>query len=80
MSRVAIFSIILLFSACGKAINRVPEVQVAINLPLTDPTVTDPCSGAKYFLGEGSQVKAPAVVSLKEYNVRISTNTIQVSN
>ena len=43
-------------------------------------TVTDPCSGAKYFLMDGSPAKAPAVRSLKEYRVQTTSFQIMVTN
>jgi hypothetical protein len=44
-------------------------------------TATDPCSGAKFSLLDGSPQKAPAERSLKAYNVSLQGNTlIHVSN
>jgi nitrite reductase/ring-hydroxylating ferredoxin subunit len=44
-------------------------------------TATDPCSGAKFSLLDGSPQKAPAERSLKEYNVSLQGNTLlHVSN
>lgn len=44
-------------------------------------TATDPCSGAKFLLLDGSPQKAPAERSLKAYNVSLQGNTlIHVSN
>lgn len=43
-------------------------------------TVTDPCSGAKFLLLDGSPAKAPAVKYLKQYRVFASNNTISVTN
>ncbi|MNK81790.1 hypothetical protein D3C87_1015450 [compost metagenome] len=44
-------------------------------------TATDPCSGAKFSLYDGSPQKAPAERSLKSYNVSVQGNTlIHVSN
>lgn len=44
-------------------------------------TATDPCSGAKFLLLDGSPQKAPAERSLKSYNVSLQGNTlIHVSN
>ncbi|MBC7616034.1 MAG: hypothetical protein H7202_08215 [Pedobacter sp.] len=49
---------------------------------LDDPwlTATDPISGAKYLLNDGSPVKAPAKTSLKQYSVVVTTTTLQVTN
>ncbi|WP_412465845.1 hypothetical protein [Pedobacter sp. KLB.chiD] len=44
-------------------------------------TATDPCSGAKFSLLDGSPQKAPAVRSLKTYNISLQGNTLlHVSN
>lgn len=44
-------------------------------------TVTDPCSGGKWLLLDGSPQKAPAVHYLKSYTVRIQgSQNIQVTN
>lgn len=57
-----------------------PEKQCAVVLDDPTFTVTDPCSGAKFLLEDGTPVKAPAELSLKRYNVFISGNTLQVTN
>jgi len=44
-------------------------------------TVTDPCTGAKWLLMDGSPQKAPAVHYLKSYTVRIQgSQLIRVTN
>jgi len=44
-------------------------------------TATDPCSGAKFSLFDGSPQKAPAERSLKAYNITLQGNTLlHVSN
>ena len=44
-------------------------------------TATDPCTGAKYLLTDGSPQKAPAVRSLKIYTTTLRGGlTINVSN
>ena len=47
-----------------------------------DPNLTasDPCSGAKFSLFDGSPVKAPAKKPLKEYQVIITNFTLTVRN
>ena len=58
-----------------------PEGRCAINLDDSGFTATDPCSGAKFLLEDGSPAKAPATVALKEYFVNITGgNTLQVTN
>ncbi len=43
-------------------------------------TATDPCSGAKFSLYDGSPVKAPATRPLKQYQVIITNFTLTVRN
>ncbi|RZK42212.1 MAG: hypothetical protein EOO90_08175 [Pedobacter sp.] len=57
-----------------------PDQKNAILLDDPNLTATDPVSGAKYSLYDGSPVKAPAKTSLKRYNVTIAGNTLQVTN
>jgi nitrite reductase/ring-hydroxylating ferredoxin subunit len=57
-----------------------PEQKNAVNLDDPTITATDPVSGAKYSLYDGSPVKAPAKTSLKQYSVTIAGNTLQVTN
>lgn len=57
-----------------------PEQKNAVVVDDPTITVTDPVSGAKYSLYDGSPVKAPAKTSLKQYGVTIAGNTLQVTN
>jgi nitrite reductase/ring-hydroxylating ferredoxin subunit len=57
-----------------------PDQKNAITLDDPNLTATDPVSGAKYSLYDGSPVKAPAKTSLKQYSVTIAGNTLQVTN
>jgi hypothetical protein len=57
-----------------------PEKLCAVTLDDTGFTVTDPCSGAKFSLIDGSPVKAPATKYLKSYIVNVSPSTINVYN
>ena len=43
-------------------------------------TVTDPCSGAKFSLLDGSPQKAPARTSLKAYRITENGGLLQVTN
>lgn len=56
-----------------------PEKRCAVTLDGTF-TATDPCSGAKYLLEDGSPQKAPATISLKEYGVTVTASTIRITN
>ena len=59
-----------------------PEKRCAVTISDSNLTVTDPCSGSKWLLQDGTPNKAPAVRSLKAYNVYIdaSRNYLTVSN
>jgi len=59
-----------------------PEKRCAVTVDDNKLLVTDPCSGAKWLLQDGTPNKAPAVRSLKAYNVYIdaSRNYLTVTN
>lgn len=58
-----------------------PHLRCAIIPDDPNFTATDPCSGAKFLLLDGSPAKAPAKRSLKVYNLNIINNLIiSVSN
>ena len=57
-----------------------PQNRCAVTLDNNSLTCTDPCSGAKFSLIDGSPVKAPAVHSLRAYNINVSNFEIFVSN
>jgi len=57
-----------------------PQNHCAITLDNPTLTATDPCSGSKFSLTDGSPVKAPAARSLKQYAVNTNTFEIFVSN
>lgn len=57
-----------------------PQSRCAVVPDDPNLTATDPCSGAKFSLYDGSPVKAPAKRPLKEYKVIISNFEISVVN
>jgi len=57
-----------------------PEKRCAVTLDNNSLTCTDPCSGSKFSLIDGTPVKAPATRSLKVYNINVSNFEIFVSN
>jgi len=57
-----------------------PQTRCAVVPDDPNLTATDPCSGAKFSLFDGSPVKAPAKRPLKEYKVIISNFEISVLN
>lgn len=56
-----------------------PENKCAVTLE-NAYTVTDPCSGAKYSLLDGTPSKAPAKIALRTYSIRVTGNNYQVTN
>lgn len=65
------------YDACSAYL---PQNKSAVTLDNPSLTCTDPASGAKWLLEDGSPVKAPAVKSLKEYAVNYNQFEIFVSN
>jgi nitrite reductase/ring-hydroxylating ferredoxin subunit len=57
-----------------------PQNKCAVTLDPGNFTCTDPCSGAKFSLIDGSPVKAPATISLKSYSIDVSNSEIYISN
>ena len=57
-----------------------PAARCAVVLDNNTLTCTDPCSGSKYSLIDGTPVKAPATRSLRAYSVNVSNFEIFVSN
>ena len=68
------------YAAYDRCSAYLPQNKCAVNLDNPSLTVTDPCSGSKWTLEDGTPVKAPAIKSLKAYDVNISNNQIFVSN
>lgn len=50
-----------------------PEKRCAVTIDSGDLTVTDPCSGSKFSLYDGTPVKAPATQSLLAYSVFVDS-------
>ena len=57
-----------------------PKNRCAITLDNPSLTATDPCSGSKFSLTDGTPVKAPATRSLKQYTVTATQFELYVSN
>lgn len=53
-----------------------PEKKCAITPDENGLTATDPCSGAKFSLLDGTPQKAPAEKNLKIYNVSLQGNVL----
>ena len=57
-----------------------PKNRCAIVPDNPSLTATDPCSGSKFSLTDGTPVKAPATRSLKQYSVTATQFELYVSN
>jgi nitrite reductase/ring-hydroxylating ferredoxin subunit len=57
-----------------------PQNKCAVMLDNPSLNVTDPCSGAKFSLDDGTPVKAPATKSLKSYQVTANSLYLMVTN
>ncbi len=67
---------IMAYDACS-TVN--PEKKCAVTLDELMISVTDPCSGAKFFLSDGSAAKAPAQRPLRRYQASFSNNNNSIS-
>jgi nitrite reductase/ring-hydroxylating ferredoxin subunit len=68
------------YSAFDRCSSYMPQKLCAINVDDTGFTATDPCSGSKFSLTDGSPVKAPATQFLRSYQVSVQQFTINVYN
>jgi nitrite reductase/ring-hydroxylating ferredoxin subunit len=68
------------YAAYDRCSSYQPEKKCAIEIDDPSLTATDPCSGAKFSLFDGSPVKAPATRLLKSYQINVSHNEIFVYN
>ena len=77
--------LLLVYTAFGyKAYDRRssvnPEAGCKIIPDEGSITATDPCTGAKFLLTDGSPAKAPAVRNLKAYNITFQSRGLQITN
>jgi hypothetical protein len=80
---VAGLMIIKISANTYKAFDRCSSVEPekrCVVVPESSFTASDPCSGAKYSLFDGSPAKAPATRGLKEYQVNTTNFQLIVSN
>ncbi|MDN3581726.1 hypothetical protein [Mucilaginibacter flavus] len=68
------------YAAYDRCSSYQPEKKCAVTLDASGFTVTDPCSGSKFSLADGTPVKAPATKALRSYIVSSYNYTITVSN
>jgi nitrite reductase/ring-hydroxylating ferredoxin subunit len=68
------------YAAYDRCSSYLPQNHCAVTLDAGNFTCTDPCSGAKFSLIDGTPVKAPATRSLRSYSINVSNFEIFVSN
>ncbi|HEY8782597.1 MAG TPA: hypothetical protein VIM16_13315 [Mucilaginibacter sp.] len=68
------------YAAYDRCSSYMPQNRCAVTLDPGNFTCTDPCSGSKFSLFDGSPVKAPATRSLKSYNIDVSNFELYISN
>ncbi len=68
------------FAAYDRCSSVNPLQRCAVTVDDNGLTATDPCSGAKFSLYDGTPVKAPAKRSLKMYQVITTSASITVLN
>ncbi len=68
------------YAAYDRCSAYLPQNHCAVTLDAGNFTCTDPCSGSKWSLIDGTPVKAPATRSLREYSISVSNFEVYVSN
>ncbi len=68
------------YAAYDRCSSYMPQNHCAVTLDVGNFTATDPCSGSKFLLLDGTPAKGPATKSLKSYNINVSNFEIFVSN
>jgi len=68
------------YAAYDRCSSYQPQNKCAVTLDNPTLTATDPCSGSKFSLTDGTPVKAPATSSLRSYTVNTTPFEIFVSN
>ena len=68
------------YAAYDRCSSYQPEKRSAVTLDSDGFTVTDPLSGSKFSLVDGTPVKGPATEALKSYSASVINYEIFVSN
>ena len=68
------------YAAYDRCSSYMPQNHCAVTLDTGGFTVTDPCSGSKFSLIDGTPVKAPATKALRSYSITVSNYEVYVSN
>jgi nitrite reductase/ring-hydroxylating ferredoxin subunit len=70
----------LTYAAYDRCSSYMPQNACAVTLDSGGFTVTDPCSGSKFSLIDGTPVKAPATKALRSYSISVSNSEVYVNN
>ena len=68
------------YACYDRCSSYMPQNLCAVTLDSGGFTVTDPCSGSKFSLIDGTPVKAPATKALRSYSISVSNSEIYVTN
>lgn len=68
------------YAAYDRCSSYQPEKHCAVTVDESGFTATDPCSGSKFSLTDGTPVKAPATRSLRAYAVTHTPFEIFITN
>ena len=68
------------YAAYDRCSSYMPQNLCAVTVDSGGFTVTDPCSGSKFSLYDGTPVKGPATQSLRSYDISVSNSEIFVTN
>jgi nitrite reductase/ring-hydroxylating ferredoxin subunit len=68
------------YACYDRCSSYMPQNHCAVTLDPGGFTVTDPCSGSKFSLIDGTPVKGPATQALRSYSIEVSNSEIYVSN
>jgi nitrite reductase/ring-hydroxylating ferredoxin subunit len=68
------------YAAYDRCSSYMPQNHCAVTLDPGNFTCTDPCSGSKFSLIDGTPVKAPATKALRSYNIVVSNFEVYVTN
>ncbi len=67
------------YACYDRCSSYMPQNHCAVTLDQGGFTVTDPCSGSKFSLIDGTPVKGPATQALRSYSIEVSNSEIYVS-
>jgi len=68
------------YACYDRCSSYMPQNRCAVTIDSDGFTATDPCSGSRFSLVDGTPVKGPATVALKSYYVSVVNYEIFVSN